>query len=71
MREETGVSSATLLTASGALVAQATESVIAMPPVIPSAMELRQVRAMQTITAVEPAGAVSYTHLDVSKRQGR
>jgi nitrogen fixation/metabolism regulation signal transduction histidine kinase len=56
MREQTGVASASLLTANGSPVAQATESVVALPPAIPTAMELRQVRAMQTITAIEPAG---------------
>lgn len=56
MREQTGVSNASLLTASGILVTQATESVVAMPPATPSAMELRQVRAMQPIISVEPAG---------------
>ena len=56
LREQTGVANAALLTTSGATIAQATESVLALPPVAPTAPELRQVRAMQTVTAVEPSG---------------
>ena len=56
MREQTGVTNASLLTANGALVAQATESILAMPPIAPSALELRQVRSVQTLMNVEPAG---------------
>ena len=56
LREQTGVANLSLLTASGGLIAQATESVLTLPPVPPSAMELRQVRAQQTISLVESAG---------------
>ena len=56
LREQTGVANVSLLTATGGLIAQATESVLTLPPVPPSAMELRQVRAQQTISLVESAG---------------
>lgn len=56
LREQTGVANAALLTTSGSTVAQASESVLALPPAAPTAPELRQVRAMQTVTAVEPSG---------------
>ena len=55
LREQTGVANVSLLTSTGGLIVQATESVLALPPVPPSAMELRQVRAQQTIALVESA----------------
>ena len=56
LRDQNGVASLSLLTASGSLIAQATESVLALPPTLPSPMELRQVRAQQTVAVVESAG---------------
>ena len=56
LREQTGVANVSLLTGNGSLIAQATENLLALPPVPPTAMELRQVRAQQTISLVEPAG---------------
>jgi nitrogen fixation/metabolism regulation signal transduction histidine kinase len=55
LREQFGVANAALLTGGGTLIAQATESVQALPPALPSAIELRQVRAQQTLSLVEPA----------------
>jgi nitrogen fixation/metabolism regulation signal transduction histidine kinase len=55
-RESSGVSSAALLTSSGNIIATAAESRAASAPVTPSAMELRQVRAMQPVSIVEPVG---------------
>jgi len=56
LREQTGVGNAALLTASGATIAQATENVLAPPPAAPSALEMRQLRAQQRVTAVDAAG---------------
>jgi len=56
LREQSGVASVALLTANGVLVGQATDSVVALPPNTPSSFELRQVRAMQTVSAVESGG---------------
>ncbi|MBL8310170.1 MAG: HAMP domain-containing protein [Burkholderiales bacterium] len=56
LREQNDVTSAALLTGSGNLIAQATEKVAAPPPSPLGAMELRQLRAMQTVTSVEPVG---------------
>ncbi len=56
LREQTGVANVSLLTGNGTLIAQATERVLSLPPTLPTAIELRQVRAQQTISLVEPAG---------------
>ena len=56
LRDQADLASVSLLAINGALIAQATESVIALPPNLPTAMELRQVRSMQTVTSVEPIG---------------
>ncbi len=59
LREQAGIANISLLTANGTLVAQSTESVIALPPIAPSALELRRVRSMETIAAVETVGESS------------
>ena len=50
------MANAALLTTSGATIAQATESVLAFAARRAHGTGLRQVRAMQTVTAVEPSG---------------
>ncbi len=59
LREQAGIANISLLTANGALVAQSTESVVTLPPITPSALELRRVRSMETIATVEPVGDAS------------
>jgi nitrogen fixation/metabolism regulation signal transduction histidine kinase len=56
LRDQADLTNASLLAMNGSLIAQATESVNALPPVMPSALELRQVRSMQMVTTVEPVG---------------
>jgi nitrogen fixation/metabolism regulation signal transduction histidine kinase len=56
LREQSGLPNLSLLTANGTLIAQATESVLALPPASPTSMELAQVRAQRTISVVEPQG---------------
>lgn len=56
LRDQADLTSVSLLSVNGSLIAQATESVMALPPPLPSPMELRQVRSMQTVTSIEPAG---------------
>ncbi|TAG48708.1 MAG: HAMP domain-containing protein [Betaproteobacteria bacterium] len=55
-RESTGVSSAALLTTSGALIAVASERRDSAAPPAPSAMELRQLRSLQPVAVVESLG---------------
>ena len=56
LRDQADLTSVSLLAINGSLIAQATENVTALPPAMPSSMELRQVRSMQTVTSVEPTG---------------
>jgi nitrogen fixation/metabolism regulation signal transduction histidine kinase len=56
-RESSGVASAALFTSSGTLIAVATESQAIAQPATPSAMELQQVRALKSLSNVEPVGA--------------
>ena len=56
LRDQADLTNVSLLAVNGSLIAQATESVVALPPNMPSSMELRQVRSMQTVTSVEPVG---------------
>jgi nitrogen fixation/metabolism regulation signal transduction histidine kinase len=55
-RETSGVASAALFTNSGTLIAIATESQAVAQPAAPSSMELQQVRAIQSLSNVEPIG---------------
>ncbi len=55
-RENSGVTYAALLTATGSTIALATESREALAPSPPSPLELRSVRSMQTISNVESQG---------------
>ncbi len=55
-RESSGVSSAALLTASGSVIAVASERRDSPQPTTPSAMELRQLRSMQSVTTIEALG---------------
>ena len=56
LRDQADLTSVSLLAINGSLIAQATENVTALPPAMPSSMELRQMRSMQTVTSVEPTG---------------
>ena len=55
-RDSSGVASAALFTLNGALIAVAAESTALRQPASPSAVELRQVRALQAVSVVEPVG---------------